>query len=192
MFPSRRWSPRFGSSRTCDCHHWLKRFGARGVSSRPQLIETTWRTRPGRNYLAEKVDDSNHKKVAVQILVVSTSKAPHTRATVYIKSAVHQCHEDLIPSILIAPSSAHRAMLRRQRESPRRSRNSRKILQRPPDGRGSFDGSKHTAEIGHREVRLENEILSDRLVASVCTKCCRYLRRKVFGKSHRFHDSMLF
>ena len=35
-------------------------------------------------------------------------------------------------------------------------------------------------------------LLSDRLVASVCAKCCRYLRRKVFGKSHRFHDSMLF
>ena len=46
--------------------------------------------------------------------------------------------------------------------------------------------------LGREASNKKLVVLSDRLVASVCTKCCRYLRRKVFGKSHRFHDSMLF
>ena len=51
-----------------------------------------------------------------------------------------------------------------------------------------------TVDFLHKYIRLGESynVLSDRLVASVCTKCCRYLHRKVFGKSHRFHDSMLF
>ena len=33
-------------------------------------------------------------------------------------------------------------------------------------------------------------LLSDTLVASICAKSCHYMRRKLFGKSHRFRCDM--